>query len=120
VWSLGKQASLELDRDSLPDQGNGLVMALRANAFVTARHPVQRIEVSVNGRPVVHYKVIYPETSVDMRIPIDRKTAGSARRLQIGFTLPDATSPRSLGLSVDARQVAIGLVSVRFDTVPPA
>jgi hypothetical protein len=119
VWSLGNQAVLGFDTDSLPDQGNGLVMALRVKVFVTASHPVQRIEVSVNGRPVAQYKAIYPQTGMDMRIPIDQSAIRSAKRVQIEFALPDATSPRSIGLSTDPRQIAIGLVSAQFDPAPP-
>jgi hypothetical protein len=119
VWSLGNQAVLGLDTDSLPDQGKGLVMALQAKVFLTPTHSVQRIEVSVNGTPVAHYKAIYPHTSLDMLIPIDERAIGSAKRVQIEFALPDAMSPQSLGLSTDSRQIAIGLISARFDPTPP-
>lgn len=119
VWSLGKEAVLGFDSRWLPDQDKGLEMSLQANVFVTPSHRVQRIEVSVNGKPVAHYKVVYPQTSVDMQIPIAPRVLEAAGRLEIKFDLPDATSPQSLGLSGDGRTLAIGLVSARFDPLSP-
>ncbi|HET6912116.1 MAG TPA: hypothetical protein VFH71_02105 [Rhodanobacteraceae bacterium] len=119
IWSLGTEAVLDFDTGFLPDQGHGLLIDLRANVFVTASHPVQRIEVSIDGKSVAHYKVAYPQTSLEMRIPVSQATLDSAKQFQIEFALPDAVSPRSLGMSADARQIALGLVSARFEPRTP-
>lgn len=117
TWSSGEQAVLRIDPRELPD-GHGLALNLDAQAFVEPRHPVQRIAVEVNGEPAGQYIVRYPNKNFSMRIPLGQVDTESTRMIRIVFDLPDAESPRSLGVSSDMRKLGLGLVSVSIGSSP--
>ncbi|HJP97613.1 MAG TPA: hypothetical protein VJ862_03520 [Rhodanobacteraceae bacterium] len=112
TWSSGKQAILRIDLRGLPDGHAPLALHVDAQAFVGPRYPVQRISVEVNGEPAGQYVVRYPNKDFSMHIPLGQVDAESARMIRVVFDLPDAQSPRSLGVSSDMRNLALGLVSV--------
>jgi len=109
VWSDGKSATLAIDPRQLPS-GHDLTLQLDAQVYVSPNHPQQQIDVSLNGQPAGHYRVVYPSTALITRIPIRQEQIASSRRLLIVFSLPDAISPKSLGSSGDPRQLGIGLI----------
>ncbi|HJR14539.1 MAG TPA: hypothetical protein VJ833_11645 [Rhodanobacteraceae bacterium] len=111
VWSDTTHAVLAINPSQLPADSSELLLHFKTVVFVTPRHPRQRIAVSLNGVHVADYQATYPATSLSMTIPVP-STQNNARRLLVEFTLPDAASPKSVGTSGDARQLALGLVSM--------
>jgi len=113
VWSLGRQAALSIDPRYLSKSTDPLILKLHVNTFVNAAHPMQRIGVSVDGQQVAEYTARYPRPQLEMVIPLGRHAAGDSERFDVGFSLPDAVSPQSLGLSNDARDLALGLLDAQ-------
>lgn len=114
IWSSGQDASLTIDPRQLPKSDDGLILALDAHVFVKPSHPRQRVEVRVDGSPIAQYSVTYPTASLAMQIPIRGELLDSMKPIVIDFALPDAISPKALGMGGDTRELAIGLTSARF------
>jgi len=121
VWSNSDHAELSvklprlaLGSESVKASDGRFVLRLSANIFVNAAHPTQRITVSVDGKTLGKYTVRYPAAQWSIDIPLKRSAFGSPSKMRIGFSLPDAASPKSLGLGGDARELALGLTSAEF------
>jgi hypothetical protein len=112
VWTNANRAALAIDPAQLPADAKHLVFRLDAQVYVTPNHPRQRVEVSVDGKSVASYQVTYPAFKLTMTLPVASSSWVDTRRLRIGFTLPDAASPKSVGASGDTRELALGLVSL--------
>lgn len=115
TWSSGDRATLRIDSRDLPEVHGPLSLQLEADAFVAPSHAVQRITVTVNGEPAGQYVVRFPQRRVSMRIPLGQVDVESRQMLHIVFDLPDAASPRALGLSIDGRDLALGLISASIE-----
>jgi len=72
---------------------------------------VQRVLVGVEGAPAVEYRfdVGHPMHLISLALP---KNLG--KEVQVNFILPDAISPKQLGLSQDARQLGISIKRIEF------
>ena len=108
AWSNGPQAQMTLP---LPNGASALVLTTRA--LVTPTHPVQQVQVLVNDS----YSQIYNLTSDrqnELRIPITQKMAKDGY-VQIWFIFHNAVRPSSLGMGSDDRELAIGLISGKFE-----
>lgn len=116
TWSSGTHAVLRIDPRDLPDVQDPLSLKLNANLFIGSWHRVQRIAVTVNGKPAGEYTVRYPRTTLSMRIPLGQVDAESAQKIDVAFDLPDAARPLDLGLSRDGRDLALGLVSASIES----
>lgn len=116
IWSDGPSAVLRIDPRDLPDGDDALSLRVRANVFVTPQHPTQHVAVTVDGRMVGNYAVTYPQANLVMTIPLGHLHGGSSKRTEIGFALPDAVSPRSLGVSRDGRVLALGLIDATVES----
>lgn len=112
TWSAAKHAEIEIDPRELSGGLQGLRLQFDANVLVSAGHPHQRIAVSLNGTNVANYEASFPNNAItmDVKLPID--ALNGARKLVIGFDLPDAVSPRDIGIGNDGRSLALGLKSI--------
>lgn len=119
VWSNANRAALAIDSVQLPANTKSLVFHFDARVYVTSNHPQQRVEVSVDGRPVASYEVTYPATKLSMTLPIASSSWVDTRKLVIGFSLPDAASPQSIGAGGDTRVLALGLVGLTLTEGEP-
>jgi len=124
TWSSSRHAELTIDTRQLPGSTSGLRLQLDTNAFVTANHPRQHIHVFLNEAAVGVYDVEYPKSTLSINVDIPPDTLASSRMIRIGFELPDAVSPKSLGISADERVLALGLTMVTAirlgSSLPPA
>ena len=112
TWSLGTQSEIEIDPRQLPTVPAALRLDFTANAFVTAKHPEQRVQVRLDGTAVGNYIVRYPNTLLVFDVIVPSTYLHSATKIRIGLSLPDAISPSQAGVSSDSRVIALGLVSV--------
>lgn len=112
VWSLGRRASLRIDPRQLPQQPRGLTLRFEAQAFVTPKHPRQTIRILLGDRLLDERVVEYPKSRFQFVIPLPPDLVEGTGKIDIGFELPDATAPKAVGLSRDARVLGVGLISV--------
>ena len=84
---------------------------LQIRPLVTAKYPTQNIEILVNG--VFQEKIAINNIGnlVNIKIP---ENAYQKDNLVIELKLPNATTPKSLGINDDLRILAIGLESAYF------
>lgn len=118
TWSLGPRATISINPETLPKSENGEVLRLHANVFVNAQHPIQRVNVAVDGAGVGSYVARYPSSELTMNVTFSAARLEARRPITVSFALPDAISPSAAGQSSDARVLAIGLTSA--DIVPAA
>jgi hypothetical protein len=74
----------------------------------------QRVEVSANGNAVARWRFTTPDAQ-DLSFHIPAAYLRSDGIVVLSFSLPDAASPRSFGLSADARHLAVRLISLRIN-----
>lgn len=112
VWAVGPEANVEIDAGELPPVGEGVLLHFKLRAFVSGQHPRQRAEVTVNGGDVKSVEVIYPANTATFDLPVSMRSLRNEEKIVVHLNLPDAVSPKSLGMSGDARVLSFGLVSV--------
>ncbi|WP_432218875.1 DUF6311 domain-containing protein [Pseudomonas kribbensis] len=106
TWTDGQQAKIEM---RLVPQARSIV--LDALAFVQPQHPAQRVIVSLNGEQVLSTSLTQ-FLGNRLEIPISSALSQSLERddrLNIELQLPDAISPRQLGINDDKRVMGLGL-----------
>jgi hypothetical protein len=104
VWSDGHEAVLKLPT---PMVGGNLDVAIKAQPFLAAGLPAQRVKVSVGGTEVTTWRLRTGESqTLHAAIPRTARTDLAEIELQLG--LPDADTPARLSPgSTDARLLAI-------------
>jgi hypothetical protein len=109
TWSEGQDAEIALR--VAPDTRSIVIDVL---AFVMPPKLTQRVIVSVNGVEVLSTRLTQVQGNL-LEIPLNpavRETLVDGRVVTIQVHLPDATSPRNLGLNDDARVMGLGLKSL--------
>jgi hypothetical protein len=109
-WSDGDEAVLIL---RFADVSRGADFHLSLAPFVMPGHD-QRVEVSANGNAVARWRFTTPDAQ-DVSFHIPAAYVRPDGIVSLTFSLPDASSPRSFGLSADARQLAFRLIGVRIN-----
>ena len=112
-WTDGTRATIRLRKPNGIERGGELQM--RVGAFVTPQYPRQRVTVSLNGRrlgviELTESQVAVGLTGIRLAVPAGAGSCGDELLLQL--ELPDARSPKSLGLSDDARRLGIAMVEL--------
>jgi hypothetical protein len=109
TWSEGNEADMVL---RAPPEAR--VMTIEAAAFVQTQHTSQRVEVSINGVAALSTQFTrLQDNTLELPLtPAIREKAGVDGQLRVHFRLPDAISPKALGLGVDERVMALGLKSM--------
>ena len=108
IWSIANQSKLRLP---LPiDQAHTL--ELKMQAFVSPKHDHQRVNIFLDGQL---QKTATLSQFQDNRIAIPiPQSISKQSSVEIRFELPDAISPKELGMGEDARRLAIGLQSATY------
>ncbi len=113
MWSESPVASLVLGLERVPP--GDLVLAIEGSAFVSAQHPRQEIEVSINGAIVgtLIYGAPAKVESKSLRLP--RAVLSQAPGpMVIQFRSRDAKSPHELGWNDDRRRLGLWLMAIRL------
>lgn len=113
TWSLGRKSVIAIDQRDFPQTDEPLSLVFDATVLVSPKHPVQQIIVFADELQVGEYIVRYPETHVSLAVPMGMVQRGE-RVVSVSFMLPDAATPKELGINDDIRSLAIGLISARF------
>ncbi|OAB50374.1 DUF6311 domain-containing protein [Pseudomonas thivervalensis] len=109
TWSEGLEAEVVL---RIPPEARAL--SIETAAFVQPSHTRQRVEVSINGVAALSTQFTRLQDNT-LELPLTqaiRETIGAEGRLRVQFHLPDAISPKALGLGSDERVMALGLKSL--------
>lgn len=109
TWSEGPEAEVVL---RIPPEARALL--IEAAAFVQPSHTRQRVEVSINGVAALATQFNRLQDNT-LELPLTaaiRETMGADGRVRVQFHLPDAISPKALGLGNDERVMALGLKSL--------
>lgn len=111
----GTWATDSLAKIVLPmPEGNPSKLIIKANAFLTSGHPVQVVDIAVNGIRVGDHMMLAnaQDNLLEVRLPRGTKIAGEP--VYVEFRSIDAISPQNAGIGSDERKLGIGLVSIRF------
>jgi hypothetical protein len=112
VWAVGPEAAFEIDAGELPPAGGGVLLHFELRAFVSEHHPRQRAEIAVNGVDVKTVEVTYPANTATFDLPVATHSLRNEDKIVVHLNLPEAVSPKSLGMGEDTRVLSFGLVSV--------
>lgn len=107
TWSNGPQAQMTLP---LPKNAKSLV--LTARALVTPAHTTQTVQILVNDSWSAIYE-LKSDRHNEVLIPITEKMM-TDRYVQIWFIFHNAARPINLGMGKDNRELALGLISGKF------
>lgn len=109
IWSEGTEAEIVL---RIPPEARAL--SIEAAAFVQPQHARQRVDVSINGVAALstQFTRLQDNTFELPLTPAIREAMGVDGPLRVHFHLPDAISPKALGLGGDERVMALGLKSL--------
>lgn len=108
IWSTGNKSMIRLPLPTQKPQSLELVM----QALVAPRHPHQKINILLDGQlqktAILSY---FKDNRISIPIPPSISKQSS---VEIQFELPDAISPKELGMGDDRRRLAIGLQSATY------
>ena len=107
-WTDGKQAMLAFNTNL--DSKEDIIAIFDIFPLVSGNLTAQRAEVFVNGTKMEDWSVDKAEEK-KLLLP---KSLSNDGNFIVTFNLPDAATPRELGINNDMRQLALGFRSVRF------
>jgi hypothetical protein len=115
-WTDGPRATLRLGKQ---DAGNGRggQIEMTLSAFVSPGHPRQRVTVSLNGRQLGVLELTEAQVGkgpATIHLPMPPAVDTCDGDLLLTFDLPDAQSPKSLGLSGDLRRLGVAMIELRL------
>ena len=109
TWSLGKEAKLSLFMPS----GTPKTILLDVRAFVGPKQTLQEIDIGINGQWQKKVLLTHFESNlIKLTIPA---SAYGKEWLEIDFKIPNAISPKALGMGEDDRQLGLGIKSAVFE-----
>ncbi len=109
TWSEGSESQIIL-RPEAPVRS----FVLEANALIAPSHTEQGLEVIVNDVAVLSTRLLKPEANVvavDLPAEVQQRIEREGV-LVIRFQHADAVSPRALGMGLDPRKLAIGILAL--------
>jgi len=109
-WSDANEASFTC---VLPPKGEPAPSTMRVttSGFVFAGH-TQKAVVFLNGSKVEEEQYLSDKPPKVIEIPVPK---APGEKLSLKFSLPDAVSPKELGLNQDIRKIAISVQSIEFN-----
>ena len=113
TWSDGKVATLSLSVDKAASKG--VTLALSSFAFLAKGHESVQVDVLANTEKIAteNYTKLGNSTVRNLVIP-SQAFVSQPGHLQLTFMIKSPVSPKTLGLSTDARQLGIALVSIKL------
>jgi len=117
VWSSGTHAEVVIDPRQLPRVKQGLRLSFKVAGLVTPAYPQQRIQVSVNGVAIAPVTVTYPQRESRLQMVVSTSDLHVMRKIRIDLHLPDATTPKAIGINTDERVLGIMLETLTISPV---
>ncbi|HEX2528376.1 MAG TPA: hypothetical protein VHL31_19000 [Geminicoccus sp.] len=123
-WSIAEgggtfsdMAEAELVLPVEPIADSDLQLRVKAWGFIHDEQPRQEVEVIANGQPVATWAFTMSDRLGERMATIPLDVARLQQPLSIVLRIPGAASPMELDMSLDARQLGIGLQWLRLDPV---
>ena len=91
--------------------GNPKTLTMDFRAFITTEHPKQLVEIFVNN--ALNQTAIFKQDQNNL-ITIDLSQSANLDYIAIELRLPDAKSPKDLGIGDDIRPLGVGLTWAEF------
>jgi hypothetical protein len=111
-WTLGPVADVDIQ---LPFARQDVEVRLEASPFVVPKLLMaQNVFVFLGGLFVGYYTL---KGHMVRSFPVNRSVV-SGRATRLSLVLPNATSPRTMDLNEDLRELGIYLSSITFKTMP--
>lgn len=110
TWSQSEKTQILLPLKFVPQ-----TVILEFRPFLSAQNPVQNMDITINGTPAGHYTLTEAKTNAEITIPIPDQLKSAIResgKVLLELSLPNAASPKELGISDDTRKLAVGLVAI--------
>ena len=109
VWSLDKKASITLP---LPAQ-TPKKLIIDAQAFIGGTQTSQDVEIWINETLQTKATLLNRfGNEIEVLLPA---SILNSQKLKVDFVFPTAISPKTLGIGIDDRPLAIGLEAVRYE-----
>ena len=110
IWAVGRNSVIDIH---LPEMAPATRLIMRGRAFVTPARPTATTRISVNGGPAtaIQASLDAPSFAQEFDLP------GGTRTLRIVLETDNPASPKSLGVSDDARELSIALESLQVRTI---
>lgn len=109
-WTKGKLATFSCTNLGAPLSK----IKLNITPFIAGTLKSQKITISVNGAPSTPFELSSARDSKNP-ITIDIPEGVESKKYSLLFEIPSATSPKSLGLSEDKRELGFSLRSIVFE-----
>jgi hypothetical protein len=107
-WTEAKEAGLVFRANSIQD----VVLTAKLHAFVISKqHPEQRLSIAFNGKPVARLS-FDDELTHEISVVLPSNIMRQENLLEL--FLPDAVSPKSLGVGEDTRSLGIAVYWIQF------
>lgn len=103
-WTNQNQASMTM---WLGHPASQVKIRVKLWALVNANHPMQRLDATANGTSIAHW-TFSDSLETTREIDLDPGIIASNKGfLTITFSLPDAISPKAIGMADDTRNLAV-------------
>jgi hypothetical protein len=110
TWSEGQTAKIAIPIRS----GHVSRIVVEAGALVSPEHPVQNVGINVNGVSLQGYEISMPSGNlIQINLPDQARARIEADAvLRLHFEFHNAISPAAIGMNIDQRRLALGLVAI--------
>jgi len=109
-WTMGREASVVFRADEIADA----TLVLKAAPFLVAgKLDQQRVVIRLNQHPIQTFTLTRPEAQ-ELSVPLTKEKLQTNNTLVL--ELPDARTPKSLGLNRDPRALAIAVFWLEIRT----
>jgi hypothetical protein len=110
IWAVGRNSVIDIH---LPETAPATRLIMRGRAFVVPARPTATTRISINGSPAaaIEASLDAPSFAQEFDLP------GGVTTLRIVLETDNPASPKSLGVSDDARELSISLESLQVRTI---
>lgn len=116
VWTDSKKASLVFKAEE--PKSKFVSIKIKTQAFLSKTFTQNSATILLNGKKIGNVNYSLLNSSNEMIIQIPAMSLNSNNLLNsLSFIMKSTASPSSLNLSGDTRELGIGLISIRFETV---
>jgi hypothetical protein len=113
TWSCAKEESISFNFKSISELKKPLYMKLKFNSLSTVNHP-QKFEFYLNGK-LIGSKTCTSQETYPQIITMDISNALQNKNT-LTIKVPDAATPKSLGINEDTRELGFGLITIVLKT----
>ena len=113
-WTTQKRVAFGLLFDNLPPSASPLALHFGVEPLLAPNHPRQKVDISVNDRPVATWTFDLGQPVPDTTLRIPRGLLADGNRMILKFHVADSQSPAALGLGDDSRKLGICLKTIEL------